>query len=260
MREDITRGKICLDDEFDFTYCVADIEYLVREDESFQYTIEPNYSVIQLLPSTIFQGIPGIDLDLRKERYVRKNIVPVFISERTPGENREDLWELLETCDMDYLNRLEWLIRTDLRYSGDPLYADRIEVKDIEVDSLKQLGVRSSQICRALLEVICAGGNVFTPEFIINDENRREYYSLLMSLYCTERKYLCERRKEGVQKSAERGNYKGRSRIQISEMELQDAFEAYKAGRETGDKIAEKLNISKSTFLRRYREYAKRCK
>ena len=43
-------------------------------------------------------------------------------------------------------------------------------------------------------------------------------------------------------------------------MELQDAFEAYKAGRETGDKIAEKLNISKSTFLRRYREYAKRCK
>lgn len=32
----------------------------------------------------------------RQPRYVRKNTIPVFISERTPGENREDLWKLLE--------------------------------------------------------------------------------------------------------------------------------------------------------------------
>lgn len=57
---------------------------------------------------------------------MRENVVPVFISERTPGENREDLWELLEECGVQYLNRLEWLIRTETRYSGDGMYVQAI--------------------------------------------------------------------------------------------------------------------------------------
>jgi hypothetical protein len=32
----------------------------------------------------------------REPRYVRNNPIPVFLSEQTPGENREDLWKLLE--------------------------------------------------------------------------------------------------------------------------------------------------------------------
>ena len=98
---------------------IVEIEYTEREDESFFYKITPNYSVISLLSEKDFQGIPGLNLDLKKESYIRENIVPVFISERTPGENREDLWVLLESCNMRYLNRLEWLIRTKTRYSGD---------------------------------------------------------------------------------------------------------------------------------------------
>ena len=68
-----------------------------------------------------------MDLDLKKELYIRENITPVFISERAPGKNREDLWELLKQCDMQYLNQLEWLIRTDTRYSGDKLFVQRPE-------------------------------------------------------------------------------------------------------------------------------------
>ena len=38
-------------------------------------------------------------MELRLEHYYRVNYVPVFMTERTPGESREDLWELLESVD-----------------------------------------------------------------------------------------------------------------------------------------------------------------
>jgi hypothetical protein len=53
------------------------------------------------------------------------NYVPVFITERTPGPSREDLWELLESVGLDYYDRLEWLIRTDLRAAIDNLIVER---------------------------------------------------------------------------------------------------------------------------------------
>ena len=78
MRELVTSGDICLKDEYNLVYKIAEITYREREDESFIYEIRPNYSVISLLKVTDFQGIPGLDLDLRKEVYIRENIVPVL--------------------------------------------------------------------------------------------------------------------------------------------------------------------------------------
>jgi hypothetical protein len=118
MNQIVTTGMICLDDPLGFTYRISAVEYTLREDESYTYVFTPNYYVIDLLDSDLFQGIPGLDIDRRKTRYVRENITPVFISERTPAENREDLWELLANVKMEYLNRLEWLIRTNTRYSS----------------------------------------------------------------------------------------------------------------------------------------------
>lgn len=43
---------------------------------------------MNLLDVDIFQGIPGIDLDLKKEKYIRDNVIPSFISERFPSQNR----------------------------------------------------------------------------------------------------------------------------------------------------------------------------
>lgn len=255
MREMVTSGMICVDDEYGFTYHVADIDYIEREDETYCYTIRPDYPVIDLLTPPIFQGIPGLDLDLRKEVYVRENMVPVFISERSPGENREDLWVLLENCNMDYLNRLEWLIRTDTRYSGDCLYVLRRGGEDLEVDSLEDLGNRSSIISRRALEVICSGKKLITKQFVIDDTNRKLCYKIFMSLYKKERKYLEERRKDGIQKATEDGRYKGRSRIKLDSMQLQETFCEYEKGKLTGEQAADRLDISKSTFIRRYREY-----
>lgn len=259
MKEVKTDGWICMDDNYSFTYHIADISYIERENESFQYEIRPNYSVISLLPPELFQGIPGIDLELKKDSYIRENVVPVFISERSPGENREDLWTLLETCNMEYLNRLEWLIRTDTRYSGDSLYVINREPENIEVDTIEQLGNRSAVICRRVLEVICLGGKVVTADYTIDDNNRRMYYEMFLSLYRTEKKYIDKRRREGIQAVAAQGGYAGRKRMNVDSMKLREQCYEYERGRVTGEQAAKNLNISKSTFIRRYREYLRGC-
>lgn len=104
---------------------VGTIRYEEFENEEFQYIISPFWSVIDTLSTIVFQGIPGIDMGLRLERYYRVNYEPVFITERTPGKSREDLWELLESVGLDYYDRLEWLIRTDLRAAIDNLIVER---------------------------------------------------------------------------------------------------------------------------------------
>ena len=71
MREVKTTGMICVKDDYVFEYHISKIEYIEREDESYSYLFTPNYSVIDLLPSSVFQGIPGLNLDLRKEQYRR---------------------------------------------------------------------------------------------------------------------------------------------------------------------------------------------
>lgn len=255
MKEVVTNGTICLDDEYDFTYYIANIKYIEREDESYRYEIAPDYSVISLLTEKYFQGIPGLDLSLKKENYIRENVTPVFISERTPGENREDLWVLLKECNMQYLNRLEWLIRTETRYSGDGLYVCRTDKKNIKLSTIAELGNRSSVISRKVLEIICAGGEIVTNDFVINDNNRKSFYELFMAMYRTERKYLDDRRRTGIKKASKQGKYKGRTRIKIDKMELNNIFEAYEAGKISGKEAAGILQISSSTFFRRYREY-----
>lgn len=255
MREIITRGDICLKDDYNLTYKIAEIIYTEREDESFIYEIRPNYSVINLLDSKDFQGIPGLDMDIKKSTYIRENVIPVFISERTPSRNREDLWALLDECDMQYLNQLEWLIRTNTRYSGDKLFVQRSEDRSIELESINTLGNRSAVICRKLLEVICYGGEVISPTLILNDKNRKQYYDLLMALYSTERKYLDSHRSKGIKKSAKEGNYKGRLKIRIDKLAAQEIFLDYQNKKINSVKAADLLGISKSTFLRRYRDY-----
>ena len=257
MRKITTYGDICLKDEYNLIYKVADIKYTEHEDESFVYEIKPDYSVISLLNTKDFQGIPGLDLTLKKSKYIRKNVIPVFISERAPGKNREDLWELLKACDMEYLNQLEWLIRTDTRYSGDKLFVQRPEDKTVKVESVSVLGNRSAVICRKILEAICYGNRVTASSLIIDDQNRKQYFDLLMALYGTERKYLDYQRRAGIAESARKGKYKGRKKIGIDKLAAQEIFSDYAENKINSTDASEMLKISKSTFLRRYREYAR---
>ena len=258
MREVKTAGMICVKDDYGFEYHISKIEYIEREDESYSYLFTPNYSVIDLLPSSIFQGIPGLNLDLHKEQYRRDDMVPVFISERTPGENREDLWELLGMYGMTYLNRLEWLIRTDLQYSGDPLYVKRFEERDekkkVSFEQFEQKESRSVRLVEDVLVEICRGNDVEAGHFRIDDGNRLSTYYLLMSLYRKEKGYLDRRRREGIQKSAGQGAYKGRKPIALDPLKADEVFTAFQAGKISEVEAVAGLGISRSTFYRRLKQ------
>lgn len=104
---------------------VAQIDYQQFDDENFQYVFYPYWEIIDNLPASVFQGIPGINMDLRLEKYYRVNYTPTFIIERTPSKNREDLWELLESVGLDYYDRFEWLLRTSMRSANDNLIVEK---------------------------------------------------------------------------------------------------------------------------------------
>ena len=131
-------------------YAVGQVDLERFDDQNFQYVFTPEWSVIDTLPSSIFQGIPGLDMSTRLERYYRVNMTPYFISERTPSESREDLWELLDAVGLDYYDRFEWLLRTDMRCGTDNLIVERAEAaRTITFESINRLPMPSIAIVKA---------------------------------------------------------------------------------------------------------------
>ena len=147
---------------------VARIDYESFENEEFQYIISPFWDIIDVLSPKVFQGIPGIDMELRLEHYYRVNYVPVFITERTPGESREDLWELLESVGLDYYDRLEWLIRTNLRAAIDNLIVERAR------DERKKTSVSEREVFRKVLEDSQYGDIIEVPDLRVVGRNSKE--------------------------------------------------------------------------------------
>ena len=122
MKSITSEGMICIRNKDNTEFRVCKITYIQNEDETFRYIFTPDYDVIGMTDSSFFQGIPGLNLDLHKPMYIRENMTPVFISERVPQPNREDYHELLAHLGMEYMNPIEYLIKTDMHYSGDKLY------------------------------------------------------------------------------------------------------------------------------------------
>ena len=255
MNKIVTQGIICLKDDYNFVYKIADIDYVEYENGDFSYYFYPYYNVIDLLDTYVFQGIPGLDLSKRLKCYERHNITPVFISERTPSDNREDLWEYLDKYSMKSLNRLEWLIKTDAQYSGDRLYVqERRNIDDnpnITIESMFNLVKRFDSINGALLDIICYGDYLECKEITINDDNRKDYYNLLMPIYIKE--YSLRRNKimHGIKDAKENNVYKGRKKIMLDPLLFGKIGREYLNGHISLEEALSKLKISRSTFFRR---------
>lgn len=263
MRKLTTTGFICLEDDYKFIYKIAKIEYEEWEDGAFNYRFSPFYNVINMLPPNLFQGIPGLDLSLEKAVYERKNIVPTFISERTPSERREDLWELMEESGMQALNRLEWLIKTNKRYSGDRFFVMPYDGKDFinyNVVSMYDLVRRSDSINKKLLDIICFGDNLYANDIVIDDESRHHYYRLLMPMYIREYERKKMLRMRGIARAKAQNIYKGREQIKIDPLLFDRVANDYIHGRISVDQVVNVLKISKSTFFRRLSERQMRFK
>lgn len=257
MRRMVTSGWICLQDEYRLVYKIARIDFTEWEDGNFNYRFTPFYPVIDMLPSRLFQGIPGLDLSLRRSQYERENTVPVFISERTPSENREDLWQLLEESGMNALNRLEWLIRTDKRYPGDNFFVKPVNGEDVvteRVQSMYQLVDGHDKIIRKLLEIICFGDCLISDEININDDNRAEYYRLFMAMYVKDYNYRKSARLAGIERAKANNQYRGRSRARIDPLLFDKIARAYLNNDITVEEATSRLGISRATFFRRLKD------
>ncbi len=257
MKKLNTIGIICFKDSFGILYKISKIEYDEYENGEYEYVFTPYYNVIDFLPSSLFQGIPGLDLSLRKERYARKNMVPVFISERTPSESREDVRQLLDENGVESLNRLEWLIRTKTKYSGDNLFVISYEGNEIATyrkHSMYELVKRSDNINKALLSVICAGDYLYTNDISIDDNTRANYYRLLMPIYMREYNSKRNAQQRGIEIAKAHNVYKGRKKTKIDPLLLEKVLSNYESKNITVEEATAQLGISKATFFRRLKE------
>ena len=254
MKSKSTRGLICMDGRFGLVYHVCVITYRIWEDGSFEYSFEPNYQVIDLLEAPDFQGIPGLDLSLRKKRYIRRNRTPVFIEERSPAPNREDLWTLLEEVGMDHLNRLEWLIRTDMRYGGDNLYVCRFRKLEAPQEACESHLIseaqNTEQAMKSVLRALARGDSLaLASEDPACPSTRKALHDTLLLLLGKGEEY---RRRLRNGRDAEK---RGRRRIVVEDTRLDEALHDMANGRISADEAAERLGISRSTFFRRKREW-----
>lgn len=248
MRSYESKGIICVKDKFNFTYYLCEITYILNEDETYKYIFKPNYNVIDLLDADLFQGIPGLNIDLRKNEYIRENILPTFISERVPSDNREDYYELLEKVSMEYMDPIQYLIRTDQRYSGDNLFV--VGYKEKETIAISE-GLRTNNvIIKQILENICKGNDVVVNNQLIDDSNRKAFYNVFYDLYSKAYKNNKILQSEGIKKAKSENKYKGRKPKQVDELKFIELLDKVNRKELKPKEAAKILNISIDKYYR----------
>ena len=253
---------------------VAQIDYQEFDEENFQYVIQPYWEIIDGLPASVFQGIPGIDMDLRLEKYYRVNYIPTFIAERTPSENREDVWELLETVGLDYYDRFEWLLRTTMRAANDNLIVERrretqlteqfslgklttLQYGDkVIVDSLESIADTNAGYSDGIFKALTVGVDILNQrgEILVDINTRSSMIPIVVTQrIITHREHMINR-KEGIEKAKKEGKYTGRKPIEVDEKVLKQVNNELKAGLITVEEAMKRTKIgSKSTFYRKVR-------
>lgn len=253
---------------------IAQIDYQEFDEENFQYVISPYWEIIDGLPSSVFQGIPGIDMDLRLEKYYRVNYIPTFIAERTPSENREDLWELLEAVGLDYYDRFEWLLRTTMRAANDNLIVEkRRESQVIEefmserlpmlqygdkliVEAMEAIADTATGFMDDIFTVVTSGVDMINQngKIIIDKTAREGMVPVVVTQRIIARREYAANRRAGIEQAKKKGKYTGRKPIEVDEQVLRQVNQEFKEGLITIEEAMRRAKIgSKSTFYRRVR-------
>ena len=253
---------------------VAQIDYQEFDEENFQYVISPYWEIIDGLPASVFQGIPGIDMDLRLEKYYRVNYIPTFIAERTPSENREDLWEILESVGLDYYDRFEWLLRTTMRAANDNLIVERKRMSQvveeytagmlsalqygdkIVVDSMEAIADTTAGFTDGIFTIVTNGVDIISQsgQVLVDAMTRAAMVPIVVTQRMITRREHAENRRDGIEQAKKNGKYKGRKPIEVDEKVLRQVNQELKEGLITVEEAMRRTKIgSKSTFYRKVR-------
>jgi DNA invertase Pin-like site-specific DNA recombinase len=251
---------------------VAQIDYQEFDEENFQYIISPYWEIIDGLPPSVFQGIPGIDMDLRLERYYRANYIPTFIAERTPSEGREDLWELLKSVELDYYDRFEWLLRTTMRAANDNLIVERRRINQtieqfsngvlsvmqygdkVIVDSIEDIADTTAGFTDGIFTAITNGIDVMTQrgQVLINSITRAAMVPIVVTQRIINRRERQLNQQEGIEQAKKKGKYTGRKPIEVDENILRQVAKELNEGVISVEEAMKRLKItSRSTFYRK---------
>lgn len=204
-------------------------------DGNFSYEFVPNYFVLSLINKDDFDGIQGIDLNQKQNKYIR-DFIPTFISERVPPENRIGLSNYLKTLNLDYYDPLEILFKNKNKYTGDSLYVvPFIETKTTSLDNVLSSQSTNKNIL-ALIQWLALGNKIND----IADEKMifKHYYKLYEKSQC----FLLK----GKPKQKE---------IQDEYLKILFVGGDYKITLEEAIKLS---GLSKSTFIRRMHEFEKK--
>lgn len=241
MESKTYEATICLRNQ-GLVYYLCDISYTVDANDNYDYVFTPNYSVIDLLDSSVFQGIPGLNLDDRKPKYIRKNIIPTFISERVPQKNRVDLYDLLKEAGLDYINPIIYLLNTKNQYFGDNFFLLKKEDKVLVDLNNNQKKNNTFGMLKTLLNNIVKGNDIIFNSLLINDLNRKQIYLAYMGLY--EKSY-----KELI-KTVSEGNARGRKAIIVDMFRFEELNNDFNKKKISAKEAANKLGISIDKFYR----------
>ena len=253
---------------------VARIDYEEYDEENFQYVISPYWEIVDGLPASVFQGIPGIDMDMRLKSYYRVNYIPVFISERTPSKNREDLWELLASVGLDYHDRFEWLLRTDMRAGNDNLIVERRRIEkttaeykrdilydlqygdELIVESIESIADSTSSFNDRMFNILVKGIDVFSKNGkVLVDSNTRAAMIRYMVIHrMLEHNEYAVKKQKGIEKAKKEGKYTGRKPIEVDEHILCQVAKELELGIINVDEAMRRTKIqSRATFYRKLR-------
>lgn len=257
-------------------YSVGEIAYQRFDDQNYQYVFSPYWNEIELLPLDIFDGIPGLNLDLKRDHYYRVNMTPAFIEMRTPSPSREDLWELLETVGLDYYDRFEWMLRAQKRCGDDNLIVvrkresqiydcgfNKIDLNDLQPDdeiclaSLADIPVRNTEIAYTLFRILTSGMTVKIQNDgrVIDANDREAMIYLLKNLLSFSKQYKVNRQRMGIQQAKEEKKYRGRKKKNVDPILLEHVVKDYRQKKISESTAMQMLGIeSRSTFYRRIRE------
>jgi len=220
---------------------IAKLVYNKFEDEQFEYIFYPFYDVLDAL---VFVEIPGIDLTMRREKYYRTNLTPVFVSERIPPKNRVNLQKELKESGLNYYNPFLLLLDSPKTYGGDKLY-----LKSSAFFNQKEAALNSNhdlyKIVPHILKKLAMRTNFYLGNIEINEKNRTILIKNYLYLYGCVSNYYGKKSVESI----------GRKRQEISKIVLKEIWKQYKNKIITIDEAVKKSGLgSKRTLYRRIKE------
>ena len=253
---------------------VAQIDYQEFDEENFQYVISPYWDIVDGLPASVFQGIPGIDMDLRLKDYYRVNYVPTFIAERTPSESREDLWELLKSVDLDYYDRFEWLLRTKMRAANDNLIVERRRIEEtveelvdgvilglqygdkLIANSIESMANSVAGLSDIMFNIVTRGIDVITEngQVLVDAMARSSMVPYIITQRIMARRERAVNHQAGIDQAKKEGKYVGRKPTPVDENVLRQVARELEDGIISVEDAMKRTKInSRSTFYRKVR-------